>query len=220
MKKTDLTKLTAQEKIWRTEFGENYNLRNMYSNEELDYGYKKTMGISRTEMMQRFVGDFDREIKILEVGCNIGIMLVNLQEMGFKNLSGIEIQPKAIEHAYERTSGLNITEASAYEIPFEDNEFDLVFTTHVLIHLDPVKINTALKEIYRCSKKYIFGNEYYAENLTEIKNYNGQNNIAWKRNFSGLYSELFPELDLIKEERYKYLLRSDTDTAFLFEKKI
>ena len=218
MNSIEPNKLTPQEKIWRTDFGENYNIRNMYSNNELDSEYKKAMGISRTEMMQRFVSDFDRNIKILEVGCNIGIMMVNLQEMGFKNLYGIEIQPKAIEHALERTKGLNITEASAYEIPFKDKEFDLVFTTHVLIHLDPDKISTALKEIYRCSGKYIFGNEYYADNLTEIKNYNGQNNIAWKRNFSELYSDLFPDLSLIKEERYPYLSNNNVDTAFLFEK--
>jgi len=210
MNSIEPNKLTPQEKIWRTDFGENYNIRNMYSNNELDSEYKKAMGISRTEMMQRFVSDFDRNIKILEVGCNIGIMMVNLQEMGFKNLYGIEIQPKAIEHALERTKGLNITEASAYEIPFKDDEFELVFTTHVLIHLDPEKISTALKEIYRCSGKYIFGNEYYADN--------GQNNIAWKRNFSELYSDLFPDLLLIKEERYPYLSNNNVDTAFLFKK--
>lgn len=218
MKNLDPNKLTPQEKVWRTDFGEDYNLRNMYSNIELDRGYKNTMGISRTEMMEKFIGNLDREIKILEIGCNIGIMLVNLQEMGFKNLYGIEIQPKAIEHALERTNGLKITEASAYEIPFEDKEFDLVYSTHVLIHLDPEKINTALKEIYRCSKKYIFGNEYYSDNLTEIKNYKGRNNIAWKRNFSGLYTKLFPDLVLLKEERYKYLFNDNIDTAFLFEK--
>ena len=87
MNSIEPNKLTPQEKIWRTDFGENYNIRNMYSNSELDREYKKAMGISRTEMMQRFVSDLDRNIKILEVGCNIGIMMVNLQEMGFKNLT-------------------------------------------------------------------------------------------------------------------------------------
>ena len=214
-----LKELTEQEKIWRSDFGEHYNLRNDYSNEELDRGYKAAMGISRTEMMERFIGNFDRSIKILEVGCNIGIMLVNLQQMGFKNLYGIEIQPKAIEYAMKKTKGLNLTEGSAYDLPFKDCEFDLVFTTHVLIHLDPSKINTALSEIYRCTDKYIFGNEYYADELTEITNYNGQNNIAWKRDFSKLYSEQFSTLELLKEEKYRYSDNRDTDNAFLFMKK-
>ena len=64
MNSIEPNKLTPQEKIWRTDFGENYNIRNMYSNNELDSEYKKAMGISRTEMMQRFVSDFDRNIKI------------------------------------------------------------------------------------------------------------------------------------------------------------
>lgn len=210
--------LTSQEIIWRTEFGEMYNQRNMYTNEELDSAYKNAMGISKTEINERFLGGLDRNIKILEVGCNIGIMLVSLQELGFKNLFGIEIQPKAIELAYKRTKDLNITEASAYEIPFKDGEFDLVFTTHVLIHLAPEKIETALREIYRCSGSLIFGNEYYADELTEIKNYHGKSNIVWKRDFVQLYLKLFPDLKLINEERYKYLKSDNTDSAFLFKK--
>ena len=211
-------KFTVQESIWRTDFGENYTKRNTYSNDELDTGYKTVMGISRTEMMTKFLGNFDKDAKILEVGCNIGIMLVNLQELGFKNLHGIEIQPKAIEIAKERTSGLNIIEGSAYELPFKDNEFDLVFTTHVLIHLDPQKIHTALSEIVRCSKNLIFGNEYYSDELTEIQNYHGYKNIAWKRDFAKLYKELFPELKLVNEDRYNYKISDNIDSAFLFSK--
>lgn len=219
LKKTSMIKkFTEQELIWRTDFGEEYNKRNMYTNDELDSGFKKTMGISKTEMNEKFIGDLDRSIKILEVGCNIGMMLVNLQEMGFKNLYGIEIQPKAIEHAKERTHGLNITEASAYDIPFKDGEFDLVFTTHVLIHLAPEKISTALKEIHRCSNSYIYGNEYFAEELTEISNYHGHTNIVWKRDFVKLYKELFPGLELVKQEQYKYLTSDNIDSVFLFRK--
>lgn len=212
-------KLTTQEAIWRTDFGENYNKRNTYTNEELDKVYKAAMGISRTEMVEKFIGDLDREAKILEIGCNIGIMLVNLQEMGFKNLYGIEIQPSAIEQANQRTTGLNIVEGSAYDLPYKDEEFDLVFSTHVLIHLDPQKIHTALGEIVRCSKSLVFGNEYYAEELTEIKNYYGQTNIVWKRDFAKLYTELFPELKLVKEENFKYLSTDDIDSAFLLKKQ-
>ena len=89
-------KQTPQEEIWKTTFGEEYNHRNNFDNKELDDVYISDIGISRTAMNEKFIGDLDRSAKILEVGCNIGLQMVNLQEMGFRNLYGIELQPHAV----------------------------------------------------------------------------------------------------------------------------
>ena len=211
-------KPTYQEEIWKSKFGEEYNIRNVYDNKALDEVYISDIGISRTEMNNRFIGDMDRGIKILEIGCNIGVQLVNLQEMGFKNLYGIELQSHAIEYSKQHTTGLNIVEGTAYDIPFKSEFFDLVFTNRVLIHLNPEFIHIALSEIVRCSSKYIYGSEYYADKLTEIKRYEGYENVLWKRDFAKLYQELFPELKLVKEERYKYTFNDDVDTTYLLKK--
>jgi len=211
-------KQTTQEEVWKTNFGEDYNYRNDFDNKALDDVYVSDIGISRTAMNEKFIGELDRDIKILEVGCNIGMQLVNLKEMGFKNLFGIELQPHAVELAKQKTQGMNIIQGTAYDIPFKDQYFDLVFTSRVLIHMNPDEISKAIKEIVRCSKKYIYGNEYYAEELTEIKNYHGQNNIAWKRNFPQLFLDVSPDLKLLKEEKYKYTFNDDLDITYLFEK--
>ncbi len=209
---------TQQEKVWKTKFGEEYNLRNVFDNKGLDDVYVSDIGITRTSMNEDFIGFLDRKSRILEVGCNIGIQLVNLQEMGFENLYGIELQPHAVELARQRTKGINIIQGTAYDIPFKDNFFDMVFSNRVLIHMNPEHIHEALKEIYRTSKKYIYGSEYYAEKLTEIKGYHGETNIAWKRDFAGEYQKLFPDLKLLKEKKYKYTFNDDVDSTFLFEK--
>ncbi len=211
--------LTRQEKIWDSGFGEDYNKRNDFGNSELDEVYIKDIGVRRTDMNEDFIGFLDREAKILEVGCNIGMQLVNLQEMGFKNLYGIEIQSSAVETAKEKTSGINIIKGSAYDIPFRDGYFDLVFSNRVLIHMNPDHLDTALTEIFRVSKKYIYGSEYYSENVTEIKGYHGETSIAWKRDFAGDYKRLFPSLNLLKEKKYKYTFNDDVDSTFLFEKQ-
>ncbi len=211
--------LTRQEKIWDSGFGEDYNKRNDFGNSELDEVYIKDIGVRRTDMNEDFIGFLDREAKILEVGCNIGMQLVNLQEMGFKNLYGIEIQSSDVETAKEKTSGINIIKGSAYDIPFRDGYFDLVFSNRVLIHMNPDHLDTALTEIFRVSKKYIYGSEYYSENVTEIKGYHGETSIAWKRDFAGDYKRLFPSLNLLKEKKYKYTFNDDVDSTFLFEKQ-
>ncbi len=211
-------KQTSQEEVWKTKFGEEYNFRNDFDNKALDEVYVSDIGISRTAMNEEFIGDLDREIKILEVGCNIALQLVNLQEMGFKNLYGIELQPHAVELAKQRTKGMNIIQATAYDIPFKDGYFDMVFSNRVLIHINPNEISKAIKEIVRCSNKFIYGSEYYADEITEIKNYHGQNNIAWKRDFAKLYKDIFPDLKLLKEEKYKYTFNDDVDSTFLYQK--
>ncbi|MBK6506675.1 MAG: hypothetical protein IPG02_13655 [Ignavibacteria bacterium] len=76
---------TQQEKVWETQFGEDYSLRNVFNTKGLNDVYVSDIGISRTSMNEDFIGFLDRKAKILEVGCNIGIQLVNLQEMGFEN---------------------------------------------------------------------------------------------------------------------------------------
>lgn len=211
--------MTTQERIWKTKFGEDYNLRNSFDNKALDEVYVSDIGISRTQMNEDFIGKLDRDAKILEVGCNIGLQLTNLQEMGFKNLYGIDVQRNAIDIAAHRTHGMNLIEASALDIPFKDNYFDMVFTNRVLIHIHPEMLETAIREIVRCSNDLIYGSEYYSDEPVEIRNYHGMNNVAWKRDFAAYYSEIFNELVLLKEEKYKYRFNDDMDSTFLFKKK-
>lgn len=209
---------TQQEKIWKTKFGEEYNLRNVFDNKGLDDVYVSDIGITRTSMNEDFIGFLDRKARILEVGCNIGIQLVNLQEMGFENLYGIDLQPHAVELARQRTKRINIIQGNAYDIPYKDNFFDMVFSNRVLIHLNPDNFREALKEIYRTTNRFIYGSEYFAEELKEIKGYHGETNIAWKRDFAGEYKKLFPGLKLLKEKKYKYTFNDDIDSTFPLEK--
>ncbi|KKL95971.1 hypothetical protein LCGC14_1849140 [marine sediment metagenome] len=102
---------------------------------------------------------------------------------------------------------------------YENNFFDLVFTSGVLIHLAPDDINGALKEIYRSSKRYIYGYEYFAEKYTEIV-YRGKKRALWKTNFTQLYLKTFNDLKIVKEKKYTYQSNKNLiDISFLLEKK-
>jgi len=186
---------------------------------ELYAFYKKTYGISRTEMNKKFLGRLNKNMKILEVGSNVGNQLLCLQKMGFKRLFGIEISDYAVELSKQRTKNINIIQGSAFDIPFRDGYFDLVFTSGLLIHVSPKDIKRVLDEIYRCASKYIWGFEYYSDILTPIT-YRSKNNLLWKRDFLQLYLRKFPLLTLVKEEKYKYLSNDNVDFMFLLKKRI
>jgi len=213
-----MDEVSKQMHEWEGQFGKEYTDRNAVSLDELDVMYRTNYGITRTEMNSRFIGDLDRSSRILEVGSNIGNQLLCLQKAGFRSLYGIELQSYAVELSKCRTTGINIVEGSAFDIPFKDGFFDLVFTAGLLIHISPEDITAVLDEIYRCSKRHIWGFEYYADAYTEIP-YRGHTDLLWKTNFAKLWLERFKTLRLVKEERFKYTNSDNIDAMFLLQKQ-
>jgi pseudaminic acid biosynthesis-associated methylase len=213
-----MAKITEQMQKWAGQFGKDYTDRNALSLEEMETLYERNYGQTRTELNARFLKGIDRSVRILEVGSNVGNQLLCLQRMGFNNLYGIELQSYAVELSKSRTRRINIIEGSAFDIPYKDGYFDLVFTSGVLIHVGPSDIALVVREIHRCTREYVWGFEYYADQYTEIP-YRGQRNLLWKADFARLYLDQFGDLELVKEERLKYLDNDNIDTMFLLRKR-
>jgi pseudaminic acid biosynthesis-associated methylase len=211
-------KFTEQMEKWSGNFGREYTDRNALSLQELEVLYKGYFGITRTEMNYEFIGDLDRNMNVLEVGSNIGNELQLLQNMGFRNLYGIELQSYAVELSKSRTKGINIIQGSAFDIPFRDAFFDLIFTSGLLIHIAPKNIIEVMDEMYRCAKRFIWGMEYYSKEYAEVV-YRGYDNLLWKTDFPQLFLDRFKGLRLVKEKLFKYLSNDNIDVMFLLEKK-
>ncbi|HPA45454.1 MAG TPA: methyltransferase domain-containing protein [bacterium] len=209
-----MIKRTKQEGTWAGDFGQSYTDRNPQSPAEMDELYRGFYGISRTELNSEFLGDLDRGISILEVGTNVGTQLRALQQMGFTNLTGLELQEYALERARALSEGITFIQGSAFDLPFTDLEFDLVFTSGVLIHLAPADLNRALDEIHRCAGRWIWGFEYFAETHTSIP-YRGRDDLLWKGDFARLYLDRFADLRTVRERRIPYLESGNIDTMFL-----
>ena len=209
---------TKQMDEWMGDFGRNYTDRNAFTLDEFEAFFQKTFGITRAELNERFLGSVNRSARILEVGSNVGNQLLCLQRMGFTNLYGIELQTYAVELSKRQTQQINIIQGSAFDIPYKDGYFDLVFTSGVLIHLSPDDIGKALAEIHRATKKYIWGFEYWSEETRQVT-YRGNENLLWKADYAGLYLKSFNDLKLIKEEKLKYLNDDNRDVMYLLEKK-
>jgi pseudaminic acid biosynthesis-associated methylase len=208
---------TEQTDFWQGAFGQEYTERNNSELEEHDQFYIQEYGTSRTEMNRDFLMDLDIG-NILEVGCNVGNQLKSLQSINDWRLYGIELQPYAVERAKSFTRNINIIEGSAFDIPFKDRYFDMVFTSGVLIHISPEHIGTALDEIYRVSNRYVWGFEYFSDEYKELA-YRENENKMWKADFKKLFLERFPDLKLVKARKYVYSSNnSNVDEMFLLEK--
>lgn len=210
--------MTDQVRQWVGTLGREYTDRNDQTPCQLDEFYRNTYGKTRSELNQRFLDNVPRNAPILEVGCNVGTQLLLLKDMGFTDLSGVEIQEYALQRAQERLRDAKILQASALSIPFSDQEFELVFTSGVLIHIAPADLPIAMREIHRCTKKWVWGMEYFAPQMEEIV-YRDNRNLLWKANYARLYRHHCADLELVREQDIPYLEGGNVDSMFLLERR-
>ena len=79
---------------------------------------------------------------------------------------------------------MNIVYGSILEMPFNDSQFDVVFTMGVLIHQVPTtSLPVVMKEAVRCSKKTILGFEDYATRFQNPTDPVYRNDMYWRGPF-------------------------------------
>jgi 2-polyprenyl-3-methyl-5-hydroxy-6-metoxy-1,4-benzoquinol methylase len=78
--------------------------------------------------------------RILDIGCDIGLMLDFARADGFRDLHGLEPNPVARRIA-EAIPGASISEKFYEDVDFAESSFDLITFIHVIDHLiDPSKV--------------------------------------------------------------------------------
>jgi len=210
---------TAQMQIWAGEFGKKYTDRNLASLKELYSQNIELHGRTNLAIYQEALKNVDKDARVLEIGCNIGNQLMCLQDAGFKNLYGIELQWYAVDKSKYFTKKIHIIQGSAFDIPCRDSYFDLVYTYGVLIHISPKDLPKVLSEAHRCSKKYIMGFEYHDQELKQLK-YRGNNNLMWKTDYSEAYQNHHPDLKEVFGKEYpQFSEPSNVDRIFLLAKE-
>lgn len=121
--------------------------------------------------------------KVLDVGCGMAHLLYELtQEVQGLEVRGIDISEYALKNAKEEVRN-KLQYGMAQEIPFEENEFDLVISLATLHNLKVFDLKRAVQEIERVSK----GNSYimvesYRNDVEEV------NMLYWQLTCASYYS--------------------------------
>jgi ubiquinone/menaquinone biosynthesis C-methylase UbiE len=104
-------------------------------------------GESRTApyIAQFVINYIQNNHRILDLGCGNGSIVNILRNKGF-DAYGVDIS----SHQFNNSPYL--IQGCLWDLPFEDNTFDVTFSTDVLEHIPPEMINKTIAEIYRITK--------------------------------------------------------------------
>lgn len=192
--------------LWKSSFGDDYTRRNLANIPARLHLWKMILPRGVTS--------------VLEVGANTGQNLEAISLVSDCDMYAVE--PNDLARAELEQSGLvhpaKLTGDSADNIRFPNKVADLVFTSGVLIHIPPAKLAASMREIYRCSAKWIICGEYFAPS-EEMIPYRGHTEALWRRDYGSMYLDLFPDLQCSSVTfAWKRMTGLDNLTFWVFQK--
>ena len=174
---------------WKGDFGDDYAARNRATEETVGNAAR-----AFSEILSHV--EDSPPASILEVGANIGINLRALSGLSDAELFAVEPNASAREQlvADKVLPPDHLFDAMATKLPLDDGAVDLAFTSGVLIHVPPADLEAAYGEIHRVAARYILCIEYFSPTPVKIP-YRGHEGLLFKRDFGGMWLDLFPALD-------------------------
>jgi len=107
--------------------------------------------------------------KVLDVGCGNGTLICGISKKAKIHAHGVDISPKMIDECRARHPHINFKVSVADELPFGENEFDVVTMCCVLHHLDePQKFFDEVKRILKPGGRLIISDPYYPPPLKQF----------------------------------------------------
>lgn len=207
-----------QVKQWGSKFGDEYNLRN---DPQRDIK-------ARDELWRTIIGSIISSNKnmvpssYLEIGAGEGrnIMAIHtMYEDDHKpDITSVEVNAQACA-----SLGLlpihrhKIINKAWEDVDIPASNFDVVFTSGVLIHVSKSNLREFIKKMYYASKKYIVVCEYFSPKRRMIP-YHGKMNLLWADDFGSFILDNFGVRLVSYGFRWKRVTGLDDLTYFVFEK--
>lgn len=87
-----------------------------------------------------------RDARVVDIGSGTGTNLRMLREMGFRDVTGLDASPVAIQFCQEKKLG-PVEQGDVCKLPFENERFELALATDIIEHVD--RDDLAVAEIHR-----------------------------------------------------------------------
>lgn len=160
-------------------------------------------------------------LKILDIGCGDGVIFYLLNKI-FKNknlkLFGIDSSELAIRVAKEKNPNAIFKISDIYNLPFEDDYFDLIISSDVIEHVsESEKMILEIKRVGKKNSFYIIGTPI---KFTEQPSDKLHIHEFFPNELKKILSKSFYNARVIQSHRLKYLLLYNSLVSFLNSKKL
>ena len=159
-----------------------------------DY-FREQEGQPKRAMRARWVAEriaAYRPSSILEIGCGYGKVIESIRDLlPNARIVGIDFSPTQLAQArryLESRCDASLVLGSGERLPFEENSFDLVITSAVILHNPPAAAERIRHEVLRVTRRYAAHNE---ETNVSYNRY-GYDTAAWYRERGIHVAELRP----------------------------
>lgn len=134
--------------------------------------YKYVRGVNKIKEFLLFLANWYRALYIrlqfnpktlLDVGCGTGELVGNLRTLGI-DARGLELSQDALDLAKKEVKPFLVL-GDVIKLPFKSNSMDMVISIDVLEHLERSKLQKAVNETVRVSKKLILHKIFTQENV-------------------------------------------------------
>ena len=168
----------------------------------------------------------DEKKRMLEIGSNTGFTSVNMSLLTGCNIVGIDINEQSVKKAtqYAREQGVEnqvqFVQGDAVHLPFQDNEFDIVWASNVTSFIADKK--SAVQEYLRVLRPggtLIVVPIYYIKKvpdhiLQEVSKAIGVTVERWNKKFwldlfASISDKSGPNLEIYYDQEFKYLDRTN-----------
>ncbi|NWJ46603.1 MAG: methyltransferase domain-containing protein [Chloroflexi bacterium] len=92
---------------------------------------------------------------VLDIGCGLGQVCKLLSEDENYNVTGVDVSQFALDQATKAAPKARFIQFSDSLLPFEDNSFDLVFSSEAFEHVPRSQLPLLINETIRISRQYI-----------------------------------------------------------------
>jgi len=131
--------------------------------------------------------ELDSLSSILELGCNIGRNLHVFEKLlPEAQKSIVEISPLAFNTVTKNFKLKDSQNKSILDSDLPLNSFDLVFTSGVLVHVDPNDLLKTMSKMYNYSRKYILIVEMFSRTPKTV-HYRNEDDLLFTRDFGRLF---------------------------------
>lgn len=169
--------------------------------------------------------NIDTSFRVLDFGCGTGNYLKALQNIGYRNLFGLDLSEEMCKIAFEKT-GANIKKGSHSNIPFDDEYFDAIMIVDVIHFIDD--IHNLFDEFNRISKnngrifiatqshkqieKRIYSKYFPSTTKIDKLRHHDVSNLISTAELSGFslisVKDYLPNVDFLVDENYFSLLKN------------